>query len=148
MYGPGLVAAAFEIIPDFPPTVLEHAIEPMIDVASSFPHLFTECLEAAVPFLVQCLAPPDSLPDHSFSRYAHLQMEWDQWYGMANMAFEVLSSLMIADPDSTQQWEDGHLVDDVVRSIIGRQVAAFTIEGDTLEEWTEREDVSLRQVHL
>lgn len=142
MYGPGLVAAIFEVTPRLPLDTLEQALEPVIDVASSFPHLFTPSLGMIVPFLVMCVAPPNTLSGHSFSRFAHQNMEWDAWCNMSNMAYEVLFSLMIANPAASQLWEGGNIVPDVVSALIGRQVGSFAAEGEACQDWVEMEGVS------
>lgn len=147
-YGPSLLAASFEAIPALPLNVLKHGLEPMIDVASSFPHLFTNSLHFSVPFLVMCIAPPSTLPGHAFSRYPHREMEWDEWCDMSSLALEVLFSLVIADPMTASHWEAGHLVSDIVDALIGRQVAAFAAEGEQCQEWIAMEDVSYGGVYL
>lgn len=142
-YGPALVGASFETLPNLPLDVLKHGLEPMIDVASSFPHLFTLSLHFSVPFLVTCIAPPSTLTGHTFSRYPHREMEWDAWCDMSSIAFEVLFSLVIADPMTASHWESGNLVSDIVSALIGRQVASFAAEGESSQEWIEMEDVSV-----
>lgn len=144
MYGPGLVAAVFEVMPRLPLGTLEHALEPMIDVASSFPHLFDPSLGIIVPFLVMCIAPPNTLAGHSFSRFTHQDMEWEAWCSMSNMAYEVLFSLMIANSAVAQHWEGGNIVPDVVNALIGRQVGSFAAEGEACQDWVEMEGVSVR----
>lgn len=132
-----------QVIPVLPLDVLEHALEPMIDIASSFPDLFRPSLHAVVPYLLSCIAPPATLEGHTFTRYAHREMEWNSWCDMGNMAFEVLFSLVIADPSDVVRWEGGYFVSDVVGSLIGRQVASFALEDDHCQEWLEETDVSL-----
>lgn len=61
---------------------------------------------------------------------------------MANMAFEVLYSLIIADPATASTWEDGRLIAEIVGSLIGRQVAQFAAEGESCQDWLDAEDVS------
>lgn len=131
-----------------PLSVLEHALEPLIDIASSFPDLFRTTLGTAVPFLLSCVVPPNSLSGHSFGRYPHREMEWTSWCDMANMAFEVLYSLVIADPATASTWEGGRLIPDIVAALIGRQVAAFAAEGESSQDWLEAEDVSEAQTSL
>ena len=156
-FGPGLIEAAFEVrcshvpianlpqvIPTLPLAVLEYALEPMIDIASSFPDLFRTSLAVCVPFLLSCVAPPNTLSGYSFSRYPHREMEWTSWCDMANMAFEVLYSLVIADPGTASQWEGGRLIAHIVSALVGRQVAAFAAEGENCQDWLDAEDVSYR----
>ncbi|KAL1406317.1 importin subunit beta-3 [Vanrija albida] len=138
-YGPALIEACFDIIPPLPLNVLEHALEPMVDLSASFPDLFRSSLLLWVPFLLMCISPPETIIDYHFSRYPTREMEWEEWCQMGNMAYEVLLALIMADPGSAVTWEDGLLIRDIVGSLIGRQIAAF--KGDTCEDWLEQEDL-------
>jgi hypothetical protein len=69
-------------------------------------------------------------------------MEWTSWCDMANMAFEVLYSLVIADPDTASTWEGGRLIANIVAPLVGRQIAAFAAEGESCQDWLDAEDVS------
>lgn len=156
-FGPALVEASFDVsglvavrqsppanwsqtITRLPLNVLEHALEPMVDISASYPDLFGSSLLLWIPFLLMCISPPETLIDYHFSRYPTRELEWEEWCQMGNMAYEVLLALIMADPGSAVTWEDGLLIRDIIGSLIGRQIAAFN--GDTCEDWLQQEDVS------
>jgi hypothetical protein len=124
--------------------MLEQALIPLIDIASSFPELFRTSLTIVVPFLISCVAPPNTLAGISFSQYPHLDMEFTSWCDMANVAFEVLYSLAIGDAILAAQWEGGQLIAQIVSALIGRQIAEFAADGDSCQDWLVAVDVSAR----
>ncbi|TXT08603.1 hypothetical protein VHUM_02731 [Vanrija humicola] len=138
-FGPGLIEACFDIIPPLPLNVLSHALEPIFELAAFYPDLFRSSLLLWIPFLLMCISPPETLLDYHFSRYPTIQLEWEEWCQVGNMAYEVLFALIMTDPTSALTWEDGLLIRDIVGSLIGRQIAAF--KDDTCEDWLQQEDL-------
>lgn len=118
----------------------ELALEPLIDIASNYPELFQPSLPTALPFLLMSISPSNTVEGSSafnFSRYqAPKQMIWETWEGIANMAYEILNSLIVSNPIEATTWENGYLTFEIVDSLISRQIASFA--HDDCQEWLEQ----------
>lgn len=120
----------------------ELALQPLIDVASNYPELFQPSLPTTLPFLLTCISPSNTAEGSSFnfSRYhAQRQMEWEVWEGVANMAYEILNSLIVSNPIEATTWENGYLTFEIVNSLISRQIASFA--HDDCQEWVEEQNL-------
>lgn len=120
----------------------ELALQPLIDVASNYPELFQPTLPTALPFLLTCISPSNTAEgsQFNFSRYhAQKQMDFEVWEGVANMAYEILNSLIVSNPIEATTWENGYLTFEIVNSLISRQIASFA--HDDCTEWVEEQNL-------
>ncbi|KAK8854777.1 hypothetical protein IAR55_003516 [Kwoniella newhampshirensis] len=138
--GAGLVLQAFQTLPQLPPSLLSHALVPLVDLATMHPQLYIPSLSAVLPYLLALLSPPPQshLQGYQFSSYPPSTLSLEDWEDIANPATEIILSLAELKYNQIGQWEGGRVGREMVGLLIGRQVSSFE---EDCKEWVEATDL-------
>lgn len=119
---------------------LVYGLEPLVDLASTYPALFHDSFDTAFPFLLSLVSPPSApSTNYPFSPYPPSSLLYEAYEEVANPATEILLSLAELRSDAFVSWQAGRAARELVGMLMGRLVASLQDQDEESREWLDDE---------